>query len=104
MYSKAALLNNHVALTELGSDYLLVNDEDQKDIHKGLDYLKKAAAQKDPEAINYLGVWYFNEENEDYDEVLAQKYFKQAAELGSVNAMDNLARIMDQPEDYRWAV
>ncbi|MFH4159259.1 tetratricopeptide repeat protein [Acinetobacter bereziniae] len=104
LYSKAALLNNHVALTELGSDYLLVNDEDQKDIHKGLDYLKKAAAQNDPEAINYLGVWYFNEENEDYDEVLAQKYFKQAAELGSVNAMDNLARIMDQPEDYRWAV
>jgi TPR repeat protein len=104
LYGKAASLNNHVALTELGSDYLLMNDEDQKDVHKGLDYLKKAAAQNDPEALNYLGVWYFNEENQDHDEVLAQKYFKQAAELGSVNAMDNLARIADEPEDYRWAV
>lgn len=104
LYLKAAQLNNHVALTELGSDYLWSDDEKQIDINKGLIYLKKAAAQNDPDAINYLGVWYYNEENEGYDEALAQKYFKQAAQLGSVNAMDNLARIEDEPEDYRWAV
>ena len=104
LYLKAAQLNNHVALTELGSDYLWSDEEKQIDINKGLIYLKQAAAQNDPDAINYLGVWYYNEENEGYDEALAQKYFKQAAQLGSVNAMDNLARIEDEPEDYRWAV
>lgn len=104
LYKKAAELNNHVALTELGSDYLWPEDEKKINIDTGLAYLKKAATQNDPNALNYLGVWYYNDENKGHDEALAEEYFKQAAEHGSVDAMDNLARIDDQDENYHWAV
>lgn len=104
LYIKAAELNNHVALTEVGQNYLWPDDEKQLNIKKGLQYLEKAAAQNNADAINYLGVWYHNDENEGHDAARAEKYFFQAAKLGSVDAMNNLGRILNEPENYRWAV
>ena len=104
LYIKAAELNNHVALTEVGQNYLWPDDEKQIDIKKGLSYLEKAATQNDADAINFLGVWYHDDENEGHDIARAEKYFFQAAKLGSVDAMNNLGRILNEPENYRWAV
>ncbi|KAK8842043.1 hypothetical protein M9Y10_026261 [Tritrichomonas musculus] len=73
---KAADLNNVLAMSELGSLYL-VGHGVEKDVEKANYYLELAAKQGDLNAINSLGSMYLN--RQDYDkakecyELLAQK-------------------------------
>lgn len=104
LYVKAAELNNSVGFAVAGINYLWPDDEKNLNIKKGLEYLEKAASQNNAQALNSLGVWYGDDENEQYDEARAKKYLLQAAKLGSVNGMSNLGRILGEPENYSWAV
>lgn len=49
-----------------------------------------AAKDSDPEALNNLGVWYYNGENVERDYTTAARMFAKAASLGNVEAIANL--------------
>ncbi|WP_162626660.1 tetratricopeptide repeat protein [Acinetobacter sp. CFCC 10889] len=103
-YEKAAKLNNPIALTALGDAYLYPDDEKQKPNPKlGIQYLEKAIQLNDVEAMNTLAVWYNNESKKEQDQEQAEKLYLHAAQLGYVVAMQNLARVLDEPESYKWA-
>lgn len=103
-YEKAAKLNNPIALTALGDAYLYPDDEKQKPNTKlGIQYLEKAIQLNDVEAMNTLAVWYNNESKKEQDQEQAEKLYLHAAQLGYVVAMQNLARVLDEPESYKWA-
>ncbi|NNP72941.1 hypothetical protein A7P53_10200 [Acinetobacter defluvii] len=103
-YEKAAQLNNPIALTELGYAYLYPEDEKQKpNIKLGIQYLEKAIQLNDAEAMNYLAVWYTDQSDKQQDQDKAKQLYLNAAQLGSIDAMQNLARVLDAPESYKWA-
>lgn len=103
-YEKAAKLNNPIALTELGYAYLYPEDDKQKPNNQlGIQYLEKAIQLNDAEAMNYLAVWYTDQSDKPQDKDKAKQLYLRAAQLGSVDAMQNLARVLDEPESYKWA-
>lgn len=53
--------------------------------------------------MNTLAVWYNNESKKDQDQEKAKKLYLQAAQLGYVSSMQNLARVLDEPESHKWA-
>ena len=102
-YEKAAKLNNSIALTQLGSEYLYPENEKQKpNVQLGVQYLEKASAANNADAMNYLVVWYNNSQKLQ-DQEKAKQLSIQAAQLGSIDAMNNAALILDEPENYKWA-
>lgn len=60
------------------------------DIPAGLNYITQAAEDGSPIAQNYLGGWYINEENAEYDSQKAIYWWEKAAELGSEKALHSL--------------
>lgn len=59
---------------------------------QGREWYLKAAEQKFPNSLNNLGVIYQSGRGVERDSQMARKYFRQAAELGSDLAQENLAR------------
>lgn len=63
---------------------LLKNPEDE---NRGVEWMKKAAEAGNPEAMNQLGLWYYNGDYTKKDDDRAFEYFKKAAEAGHSEAM-----------------
>ena len=103
-YQKAAALKNPIALTALANTLLYGEDQNQKKIAQGIVYMEQAIAQNYPEAMNMLAVWYVNERHTAQNQQKAEALLLSATKLGSIDAMENLSRILDTPERHRWAV
>lgn len=105
LYMQAAQLNNPIALTFLGDFYLYPPEESKQkpNIKLGIQYLEKAIQLNNADAMNTLAVWYSNNSQKPQDQIIAKNLFLRSIALGSVDSMQNLARISDEPESYRLA-
>ncbi|MDM1757806.1 sel1 repeat family protein [Acinetobacter sp. 256-1] len=101
---KAAALNNRIAITDLGYNYLYGENGSKQNVALGRQYLEKAIVLNDPIAMGVLGTWLYNESEDQ--EVLDHsiELLKSAAELDSLNAMENLSKAVAESDSYFWAV
>lgn len=88
-------LTDKEALNELGERLFY-----KKEYQKSLEYFKKSAILGNDMAINNLGFYYLEIEN-DFEN--AKKYFLDAMEKGNILAINNLGVLYDRNKNYKKA-
>lgn len=96
-------------LTELGIYYNNGNSElhIKKDVKTAIDYYNKAMKYDNPVAIYNLGILYRDGEDVEKDNAKALELFKQAADLGEVDAQSEYGRMLyfeqeNMKEGFEW--
>ncbi|QOW45044.1 MULTISPECIES: sel1 repeat family protein [Acinetobacter] len=104
---KAIDLNSTVAMNQLALQWMFLED-DPKLVQKAEKLLERSVALGDVNGMNQLAIWKYRQLTGESDQQkLFQEsinLFKRAAEKGQLQAMDSLAVIEDEPENYQWAV
>ena len=92
---ESLFLTDKEALNELGERLFY-----KKEYQKSLEYFKKSAIFGNDMAINNLGFYYLEIEN-DFEN--AKKYFLDAMEKGNILAINNLGVLYDRNKNYKKA-
>lgn len=91
--SKSNELTDIEKISSLGILYLFGNEKIKKDYVKSFNLLQVAEHDNDAEAINGLGVIYMLGLGRNKDFRQAEKFFKNASDLGEKNAKNNLGEL-----------
>lgn len=96
-YTKGAQLGNADCMNSLGNIY-----RKQENYLLAMEWYTKAVNTEDEnsDAMNSLGLMYYNGEGVSEDEETAKKWFIRAAENNNINAINNLGWLYKQDEDY----
>lgn len=96
-YTKGAQLGNADCMNSLGNIY-----RKQENYLLAMEWYTKAVNTEDEnsDAMNSLGLMYYNGEGVSEDEETAKKWFIRAAENNNISAINNLGWLYKQDEDY----
>eukprot|EP01130_Rhizamoeba_saxonica_P001338 TRINITY_DN11203_c0_g1_i1.p1 TRINITY_DN11203_c0_g1~~TRINITY_DN11203_c0_g1_i1.p1 ORF type:complete len:792 (-),score=214.80 TRINITY_DN11203_c0_g1_i1:59-2434(-) len=94
LYKKAALLNNGLALNQLGEYYKRGEKPFiYKNPKKAYEYFEQGKAAKHPFAALNMGRMTYNGEGVKANEIAANQYFQMAAQMGNLRALYNLGQM-----------
>ena len=93
-------MNNSVALEQLAVRKQ-TSDSNINELKKGLYELEKSAALGNTNAMKSLAMWKYQSKS-DIEGAVA--LYKKAAQLGQQEAMNALAIVLPEPENYTWAL
>ena len=84
--------NMYVYGTSKNNIYSLASENEVQEVTRDAsNYNKKSIEAGDTNAMNNLGIMYWNGQGVKQDYKAAEKYFRQAVEMGNVNAKNNLS-------------